>query len=91
MVTDSLLDFVAWVVTTVTSWFPDSEPPAWLDNIANMGAVLGDGVNSMGAWLPISLGFQIVQAAVVCIGVGLLIKGVRIVASFFLAGGGSAG
>lgn len=91
MVTDALLDFVAWLVETVVGWMPDSEPPEWLGNIANMGAVLGDGVNSMGAWLPIALGFQIVQAAVVCLGVGLLIKVVRILASFFTAGGGSAG
>lgn len=91
MVTDALLDFVAWLVETVVGWFPDSEPPTWLAQIGNMGAVLGDGVNSMGAWLPIGLGFQVIQAVVVCLGVGLLIKVARIVASFVTAGGGSAG
>jgi uncharacterized membrane protein YbjE (DUF340 family) len=91
MITDALLGFVAWLVETVLGWLPVITPPSWLgtarDGISQMFA----GASTMGAWLPVALGFQVLAAVLACVVAGLLIKLVRSVASYFLAGGGSSG
>lgn len=90
MVTDALLDFAAWIVTTVVGWFPSPAPPSWLGDASPLLTVF-QGAASMGAWLPVSLGFGVAAAVLACVLVGLLIKVARSVASYFLAGGGSSG
>lgn len=90
MVTDALLDFVAWVVTGVLGWFPSPAPPAWLGDASPLAGIF-EGAASMGVWLPVQLGFAVAGAVLACILVGLVIKLARSVASYFLAGGGSSG
>ena len=45
----------------------------------------------LGAWIPWSTVGTVSASVVLCMGIGLTIKLVRIVASFFTAGGGAAG
>lgn len=91
MITDAILGFVAWLVTTILGWFPVIPVPDWFVSIGEMWGELMAGASSMGAWVPVGLGVGMVLAVVTCMGVGLLIKGIRIAVSFFTAGGGSAG
>ena len=90
VITDALLDFVAWVVETVTGWFPVIAPPSWLGDDGALAGIFS-AASSMGVWLPVRLGFTVAAALVVCIVAGFAIKFGRSIASYFLAGGGSSG
>jgi hypothetical protein len=91
VITDALLRFVAWVVETVDSWMPTYTTPAWLSDLSgNLQPVL-DTAASLGNWVPMALGLQVAGAVLLAVIVGLGIKVVRSVASYFLAGGGSSG
>lgn len=87
---------IGWILSllgSTVSWLlgliPAFPVPAWL---TTAGSYLGTVVNAMGqisAWLPWTLlvtGVGVVIAAVVA---GIVIRGVRIAASFLTLGGGS--
>lgn len=91
VITDALLSFVAWLVETVLGWMPTIAPPQWLGQASDGLASMFAAASTMGAWLPVTLGFQVLGVVLACVLVGLAIKLVRSVASYFLAGGGSSG
>lgn len=91
MITDALLRFVAWLTETVLGWLPVIKPPGWLGDAADGLQRMFQGASTMGVWLPVVLGFQVLAAVLVCVLAGLAIKLIRSVASYFLAGGGSSG
>jgi hypothetical protein len=92
VITDTLIGVVEAFVTTVLGWMPAWTLPAYLGSgpgtlSASISGFLG-GVGEVDAWIPASaLGgaASVVATALVAM---VAIKLVRIVASFFTAGGG---
>lgn len=91
MITDAVLSFVAWIVHTIVGWFPVATPPSWLGSLNGGVQTMFAAASTMGVWLPVQLGLTVIAAVLACVLVGLGIKLVRSVASYFLAGGGSSG
>lgn len=90
-----IVQFLIDVACTIASWLvgllPTIDPPSWVtDANGTLASVLGS-VASLGVWAPIPLVVVVASTVLACLGIGLGIKLVRIVASFLLAGGGSAG
>ena len=78
--------FVEWLVSTL----PTPAPPAFFGDVpAGIEAVAGY-LSGTGVWFPFTLASVVLTAYAVCLLAAVAVKGVRIVASFFTAGGGSA-
>lgn len=93
-----IVDALLWIVnrlsvallTTINGFggWATADPPDWVDG--TVVERLFEGASTMGAWLPVQFGLSCVVAVLACKFVGLIVKMVRIVASFLTAGGGSA-
>lgn len=90
MVTESLLTLIASFVVWIIEGVPAPEPPEWFGSAAqgieDIDALLSD----MSPWIPVGLIGLILTAWAATLATGIGLKLVRIVASFFTAGGGSA-
>ena len=89
MITDALIGFFFNVIGALLDLLPHFTVPSWMSATGPMGTVFTY-AGSMGAWFPTSLAVTVLLAILTAYGVGFAIKGVRIVASFFTLGGGSA-
>lgn len=90
MILEAIVNFFAGVVEFFLNLLPSMDPPGFVTGFGEkVSDVLGY-ASGLGAWLPLGLVATVTGALIVCIGVGFGIKVVRIVASFFTAGGGSA-
>ena len=78
--------FVGWLGGTVHL----PAVPSFLGDLAGYVATAGSYVASTGAWIPWSLMVTVIGVWAACLGAGLAVKVVRIIASFLTAGGGSA-
>lgn len=90
MIIELLVNVLVGFFTFVLGLFPEGSLPTFLGNqqylqdIWNMAAGLG-------AWVPWSLFGTVAAFVLGSVAIGFGIKVVRLVASYFLAGGGSAG
>ena len=91
MITEWLLGLLGTLVRGLLSALPTFDPPSWFSDSGGLFASIFGVADSMGVWLPVTLGFTVLVAVLGCVVVGFAIKAVRIVASFATAGGGSAG
>lgn len=89
MITDAILDFLTGVLHSILGSLPTLAVPSWLDTSGPIGTVFTY-AGLMGAWFPTSLATTVLLALLGAWGVGFGVKTVRILASFFTAGGGSA-
>lgn len=90
MIVEAVVTVFVGLVNFITGLLPSMDPPAWLSSGDGlMGTVWGYGAG-LGAWVPWSLAGTVLASALACAASGFVIKVVRIVASFFTAGGGSA-
>lgn len=90
MITTWLMDFASSLITFGIGLFPTAGPPSWFgDANGYIQQVLGYG-SGLGAWIPWGYAGTVVAAVLSFWLVGFGIKVLRIVLSFFLAGGGSA-
>ncbi len=90
MITKLLLTLLASVVSGVVSAFPSIPVPGWAQGLAGQIQSVANQAQGLGYWLPVNLAFTVVAVVIAARLVGYSIKLVRIVASFFTAGGGSA-
>lgn len=91
MITETILGFFKTLVVAVFELLPSMSTPGWFAGIgATVTSALGY-LGGMGAWIPLALVGDVFTFILVCVGIGFLIKLTRIVVSFLLAGGGSAG
>lgn len=90
MIVEALVDVFFALVRGVVALLPDGDAPAWLDNGADSLGQLVGYASGLGAWIPFQTAGVVLAAVLSCVVVGFVIKLVRIVASFFTAGGGSA-
>lgn len=90
MIFEAIAGFFVSLIEAVVNLLPTGNPPGWLQGWgAKVSDVLGYAAG-LGAWIPLSLSVTVITALLACIVLGFVIKVVRIVASFFTAGGGSA-
>ena len=91
MVTDAVVGVLATVAAWIVGLLPTWDPPGWVGDIGSGFEVAFRYASTMGAWLPVKLGFTVAAAVLLALTVGFGIKLVRSIASYFLAGGGSSG
>jgi len=91
VIVELLLKAIAALLVGIANLIPPLAVPQWLtDANGTLQGFIGQ-VYSLDAWVNVGLGVAVVGAFFACWGVALVIKVVRIVASFITAGGGSAG
>lgn len=91
MVTEAVMGVFATVISWIVGWLPSNDPPAWVGDVGSGFQVAFNAANTMGAWLPVRLGFAVAGTVLACLVAGFTIKLIRSIASYFLAGGGSSG
>lgn len=91
MVTQWIIEIVTGFVSWILSLFPSVGVPVWMSTtVPNALAQVNGYIVSVDVWFPfgaITAGLALVAVA---LGAAVTIKVVRILASFFTAGGGSA-
>jgi hypothetical protein len=90
MITEAILGLFIGLFSLVLSLLPTRPAPGWLDDGAGYLSSIWTAGAGLGAWIPWTLVGTVFSAILACVVIGFTIKIVRIVASFFTAGGGSA-
>ena len=90
MITEWLLGVGGWLLHTLLSALPVVTVPTWISGSDSAFSTVFSAADSMGVWFPTTLVVSVLTGVLTLWVVGFGIKVVRIVASFFTAGGGSA-
>lgn len=90
MVTQGIVAAYAWFVAFLGSLVNFPPVPAFVADAGGYATTVGGYVVSTGAWIPWPILASVLAAYGVCLAAGLVVKTVRIVASFVTLGGGSA-
>lgn len=90
MITKDICDFGAWLISTILGWMPTFTLPSWVSSIAGELTSALSLANKFGYWVPVQALATVAGFILTCFTVAFTIRVVRIVASFFTAGGGSA-
>jgi hypothetical protein len=91
VIVEWLLSLGAYLLHALMSVLPTVTAPAWLTDTSGAAATVFSAAGSMGVWFPAPLLLTVLSGLLVLWLSGFAIKLVRMVASFFTAGGGSAG
>lgn len=91
MISEAFIDFFAAFTRFAIGLLPDSGPPGWFSDGTGYLSEVWSYASGLGAWIPFAHAGMVVTSILACVAIGLTIKLVRIVASFFTVGGGSAG
>lgn len=90
MIFEAVVGFFVALVDFFLGLLPSSTPPEWFLTAGDAVSDVLAHAAGLGAWLPLPLAVTVFGALLASVLVGFGIKVVRIVASFFTAGGGSA-
>lgn len=90
MITEWVLGVGGWLLTTLLGALPTVTVPAWMSGNDSAFSTVFSAAGTMGVWFPTTLVISVLTGVLALWLVGFGIKLVRIVASFFTAGGGSA-
>lgn len=90
MITEWVLGVGGWLLTALLAALPTVTVPTWLSGNDSAFSTVFSAAGSMGVWFPSTLVISVLTGVLALWLVGFGIKLVRIVASFFTAGGGSA-
>ena len=90
MIVDLIVTALAGIVTFVGNLMPTINAPGWVSGLSAKVAVVTENMAALGNWVPFGAAGQATALVLASILVALTIKLIRIVASFFTAGGGSA-
>jgi hypothetical protein len=91
MIVNAILNLVGSLINGLFDIMPHLAVPSWISGISSNLATVTGALSGTSNWLPwdvLALGVALTLSGV---GVGVAIKGIRIVASFLTAGGGSTG
>ena len=91
MITEWVLTAFQWLLHTLLSVLPVVTVPSWLSGNDSAFSTVFSAAGSMGVWFPSTLVIAVLTGVLALWLIGFGIKLVRVVASFFTAGGGSAG
>lgn len=90
MIWDLIVRMFMGLVRGIIGLLPTSGPPGWVSEAGQYIETGVDKVGGLSAWVPLETAMMVLAAVMACIAAGFFIKIMRIVASFFTAGGGSA-
>lgn len=90
MITEWVLSVGQWLLHALLIALPTVTVPTWLSSNNSAFTSVFQAAGSMGVWFPTTLVVSVLAGVLALWVVGFGIKIVRIVASFFTAGGGSA-
>lgn len=90
MIVQWFLQALTAVVAFMLGLLPTIAVPSWLTTAGSAVSTVLGYASTMGAWIPLDVGLTVVGAFLSCLAASFGIKLVRIVLSFFTAGGGSA-
>lgn len=90
MITEWLLTVGQTILHALLSVLPTVTAPTWLTDTTGAAATVFSAAGSMGVWFPAPLLLTVLAGLLTLWVAGFAIKLVRMVASFFTAGGGSA-
>ena len=90
MIVDLIVTALAGIVTFVGDLFPTINAPGWLSGLAGQVSLVTDNMAGLGQWVPFGAAGQATVLVLAAVVVAVAVKLIRIVASFFTAGGGSA-
>lgn len=91
MIVEAVVSLLVALVDGALALLPSAAPPAWFTSAGSQWSSLMGQVSLMGNWFPVSLATNVVGAVLGSWVIGFTIKVVRLVLSYFTAGGGSAG
>jgi hypothetical protein len=90
VIVEGLIKMFTGFVRFVLDMFPHDAPPGWLASASEALTTVWGYAAGLGAWIPWSFVGTVTAAVVASVALGFTLKLIRIVASFFTAGGGSA-
>ena len=90
MIVQAIIHVFTVIVQGILSLLPTDDAPSWVASGAGYLAQLAQLGSGLAGWIPFPLAGTVITAFLACVLSGFIIKVVRIVASFFTAGGGSA-
>lgn len=90
MIIDALVTVLASLMGAIGSMFGVLTMPGWWSSVDDGLLSLAGYASGFGAWFPIGSAISALTFVVAVVAIALTIKLIRIVASFFTAGGGSA-
>ncbi len=90
MIIEGIVLAVAAVARFVAGLFGGLSMPGWWDSLGGYVQDLFGYMAGLGGWIPFGHIGNAVAWVFLCIGIALVVRLVRIVASFLTAGGGSA-
>lgn len=90
MITQLIVNALAALFTAIIGLFPQVPVPGWVSSGQSSIASVVTAAQGFDNWLPVGLMFNVVGVVIAARLVGYSIKGIRILASFLTAGGGSA-
>lgn len=90
MIIEGIVRMLTTLVKGVLDLLPSSNPPGWFMSAGDAWSGLMAQVGLLGTWMPVTLATNVTAAILGSMGVGFAIKVVRLVVSYFTAGGGSA-
>lgn len=91
MIFEGIINAVAGIVSFIAGLMPEFDTPAWLTTIAAKIDLVVANMAPLGVWLPFGAAGTAVTLVLAAVAVAVIIKLVRIIASFLTLGGGAAG
>jgi hypothetical protein len=91
MIVDALVSILTGLLTFIAGLIPGGTVPAWFTGLTDDMETWIGYTAGLGAWIPLGLMLNVFGALLSCYVIGFTIRLVRIIASFFTAGGGAAG
>lgn len=91
MLIELIWGVLASILSFIIGLFPDLPSAEWLrTGVASGVSTISAGAGTLSAWVPFGTAATCLTFLIGTLGVVVLVKVVRIIASFFTAGGGSA-
>ena len=90
MITELFLSAIFAAVEFMGGLLPSIETPTWIADISDGVATVTGAMAPLGVWLPFGAAGNALVLVIAAVVVAVVVKLVRIVASFLTAGGGSA-
>lgn len=90
MIVELIITALVALVSFIGSLFPTISLPGWFTSLVGHVEFVAGYMSGLGQWIPFGPAGNALAFVLVAVGVAVIVKLVRIVASFITAGGGSA-
>lgn len=90
MILEAIITAVVAVLSALGDLFPEMDTPAFIGSISSQISSVTGQMAPLGNWVPFGAAGTALQLVLAAIAIAIVVKVVRIIASFLTAGGGSA-